>query len=64
MNDCLRANEFQVIEYLIANWKDTNHTIPIPANAPFYDTIITKMLPVYFFYNINDVSEACANVDW
>ena len=52
MNDCLRANEFQVIEHLIANSKGKNHTIPIPANTPFNDTIMTKMLPVYLFYNI------------
>ena len=52
MNDCLRTNELLVIEYLIANCKDTNDTIPKPAHTPFNDIIRTKMLPVYLFYNI------------
>ena len=52
MNDCLRANELLVIENLIANWKDTNHTIPKPAHTPFNDITRSKMLPVYLFYNI------------
>ena len=52
MNDCLQTNELLVIEYLIANCKDTNDTIPKPAHTPFNHIIRTKMLPVYLFYNI------------
>ena len=52
MNDCLRTNELLVIDYLIANCKYTNDTIPKPAHTPFHDIIRTKMLPVYLFYNI------------
>ena len=52
MNDCLRTNELLVIDYLIANCKDTNDTIPKPAHTPFHDIIRTKMLPVYLFYNM------------